>query len=323
MGNIVKVLMGDGKKPGEEVFLDFEGATPSDEEKRTYDNVAAVLDRKDAVLADLAAYEGAEAQIRSAIQSPSDEALQLAAWDTVCPLVLKLKELYDYSAEIEGVLPQLLLELCAENPIEALEQKQAIAKQFADVLYFVLKFDDMKMNNPAIQNDFSYYRRTLNRKKMNSPADEDSAVVSPEEANRMSLFYAYPTPMLKVVSEATTKFVSDHKEIPIDNTTDCLSSMAAICRIMLDQPDLAERFEDPETILYCQRVMVGVIILYDHVHLIGAFSKRNPSIDIRGSIKALKKHESANLEGLLNALRFSTKHLNDESTPKEVKKLLA
>ena len=89
------------------------------------------------------------------------------------------------------------------------------------------------------------------------------------------------------------------------------------------QPDIYQRFEKPETTTFCQRVMVGTIILYDHVHLVGAFSKKNPSIDIRASIKALKMHANPHLENLLNALRFSTKHLNDDTTPKEIKKLLA
>jgi hypothetical protein len=29
----------------------------------------------------------------------------------------------------------------------------------------VLKFDDLKMTNPAIQNDFSFYRRNISRMK--------------------------------------------------------------------------------------------------------------------------------------------------------------
>lgn len=57
-----------------------------------------------------------------------------------------------------------------------------------------------KMKNPSIQNDFSYYRRTLSRLKMSAEhkAQLEAAVVKDELANRMSLFYAYPTPMLKV-----------------------------------------------------------------------------------------------------------------------------
>ena len=33
--------------------------------------------------------------------------------------------------------------------------------------------------------------------------------VNNETANRMSLFYAHATPMLKLLSDTTTKFVSD------------------------------------------------------------------------------------------------------------------
>lgn len=46
-------------------------------------------------------------------------------------------------------------------------------------------------------------------------------------------------------------------------------------------------------------------------------------LQIRSSIKVLKMHPNPHLDGLLNALRYTTKHLNDESTPKEVKKMLA
>ena len=40
-------------------------------------------------------------------------------------------------------------------------------------------------------------------------AADDQAQVTTEMANRMSLFYAYPTPMLKTLSDATSKFVSE------------------------------------------------------------------------------------------------------------------
>ena len=39
--------------------------------------------------------------------------------------------------------------------------------------------------------------------------DDSDVQVSNEMANRMSLFYAYPTPMLKTLSDATSKFVSE------------------------------------------------------------------------------------------------------------------
>lgn len=81
-------------------------------------------------------------------------------------------------------------------PTQHLEREQALAKQFAEILHFTLSFDELKvrggvptpgpcepaeslgtpdcgvsppqMTNPAIQNDFSYYRRTISRNRINN-----------------------------------------------------------------------------------------------------------------------------------------------------------
>ena len=68
--------------------------------------------------------------------------------------------------------------------------------------------------------------------------------------------------------------------------------------------------------------MVGVIILFDHVHPTGAFV-RNAQIDVRGSIRILRDQPPSAAEGLLNAIRYNTRHLNDDTTPKNIKSLLA
>ncbi|NXA50257.1 FA49A protein, partial [Nothocercus julius] len=230
-------------------------------------------------------------------------------------------------------------------PTQHLEREQALAKQFAEILHFTLSFDELKMTNPAIQNDFSYYRRTLSRNRLNNLQLEAESEVSNEMANRMSLFYAEATPMLKTLSNATTKFVSEvsgdgtrrcrgrggnghlgplsfqNKTLPIEDTTDCLSTMACVCRVMLETPEYRSRFTNTETLLFCMRVMVGVIILYDHVHPVGAFAKTS-KIDMKGCIKVLKEQPSNSTEGLLNALRYTTRHLHDDTTSKQIRALL-
>jgi hypothetical protein len=321
MGNLLGIGK-EGKKPTHDLYLDFEKAEPTEGELEVHTLVQAVLDRSAAILAELDEYKGAGEQIRVAISNASDDGLQNAAWMAVCPLVGKLKEFWMYSADIQSILPTILEALVADDPINSLRVKQAITKQFAQIIQFVMKFDDMKMNNPAIQNDFSYYRRMLSRQKLTKGGSEDEAVVSSEDANRMSLFYAYPTPMLKILSDATASFVSENQGIPIENTTDCLGAMANVCRIMIE-PDTVARFEEENTKVFCQQVLVGTIILYDYVHLVGAFSKKNTSIDVPKAIKTLKLHTNPEVEGLMNALRYTTKHLNDEDTPKAVKALLA
>ena len=44
---------------------------------------------------------------------------------------------------------------------------------------------------------------------------------------------------------------------------------------MLDTPNLRERIHQQETEQLILRVMVAIIILYDHVHPTGAFAKGN------------------------------------------------
>lgn len=327
MGNLLRILYSkDSDATRSDIFLDFENAQPTASEAEVYDVVKAVLEQSHKILNELEHYCGANEQIRAAISNPSSDEFQDIAWKAVMPLVGQLKKFYEYATELEAVLPQLLNALCSGNltPVEHLEQQQALAKQFADILHFTLKFDDLKMTNPSIQNDFSYYRRTLSRRKLSNcdenDLDEGDVQVSNEMANRMSLFYAYPTPMLKTLSDATSKFVSENKNLPVENTTDMLSTLANLCRIMTETPEYTSRFESQETTLFCLRIMVGVIILYDHVHPLGAFVKTS-NIDMKATIKVLKDQPNS-VDGLLNALRYTTKHLNDESTPKNIRALL-
>ena len=49
--------------------------------------------------------------------------------------------------------------------------------------------------------------------------------------------------------------------------------------------------------------MIGLIILYDHVHPKGVFIKSS-HIDIKGSVKVLKEQTPTIVDNLLNALRF-------------------
>ncbi|KAM5158170.1 CYFIP-related Rac1 interactor B [Mantella aurantiaca] len=305
MGNLLKVLTCTDLEQGPNFFLDFENAQPTESEKDIYNQVNVVLKDAEGILDDLQSYRGAGLEIREAIQHATDEKLQEKAWGAVVPLVGKLKKFYEFSQRLEAALRGLLGALTSTpySPTQHLEREQALAKQFAEILHFTLRFDELKMTNPAIQNDFSYYRRTLSRMRINNVPAEGENEVNNELANRMSLFYAEATPMLKTLSDATTKFVSENKNLPIENTTDCLSTMASVCRVMLETPEYRSRFTNEETVSFCLRVMVGVIILYDHVHPVGAFAKTS-KIDMKGCIKVLKEQPPNSVEGLLNALRF-------------------
>ncbi|CAB1343153.1 unnamed protein product [Coregonus sp. 'balchen'] len=297
MGNLLKVLTCTELEQGPNFFLDFENAQPTDCEREVWNQVNTVLQDSESILSGLQAYKGAGQEIRDAIQNPNDMLLQERAWNSVCPLVIRLKKFYGFSLRLEKALQSLLESLTCPpyTPTQHLEKEQALAKQFAEILHFTLRFDELKLDIESEVNN--------------------------EMANRMSLFYAEATPMLKTLSTATTSFVTENKTLPLENTTDVLSTMASVCKVMLETPDYTSRFNSEDTLLFCMRVMVGVIILYDHVHPNGAFNKSS-KIDMKGCIKVLKEQPADNVEGLLNALKFTTKHLNDESTPKNIRTML-
>ncbi|XP_053999007.1 CYFIP-related Rac1 interactor B isoform X2 [Hylaeus anthracinus] len=274
-----------------DVFLDFENAQPSDIERDTFEAVQRVLKNSESILEEIQCYKGAGKEIREAISAPTEEC-QRKAYLTVAPLVAKLKRFYEFSLELERVVPKILGQLCSGNlsPTQHLETQQALVKQLAEILEFVLKFDEHKMKTPAIQNDFSYYRRTLTRASLTRQDNAEKDLVNEDVAR--------------------------------ENITETLGTMAKVCLRMLENPNLLAQFQREETQLFVLRVMVGLVILYDHVHPQGAFVKGS-NVDVKGCVKLLKDQPPCKSEGLLNALRYTTKHLNEENTPKNIKNLLA
>ena len=67
---------------------------------------------------------------------------------------------------------------------------------------FVIRFDHVKLNTPSIQNDFSYYRRSLQRMRANGQQEE--GVLSDDLAHKLSMFYASPTPAMSVLVASVT-----------------------------------------------------------------------------------------------------------------------
>jgi len=350
MGNLLRLMSHDsdgsccGIPENVDVFVDFENAQPTEEERVLYGEADAILLEATEILKDLTSYKGASKEIREAITNHTAES-ELQAWTTVLPLVLKLKTFFEFSRKLEDLVPKILNELCDKNlanslqrngtvgcekASEQLEAHQAIVKQFAKLLDFVLKFDESKMMNPALQNDFSYYRRTTQRLRnttnANGNVDEARNSIAEIESipmntcNSMSLFFAHATPMLQALSNSTAKFVEDNKGPVANSTTELLAVMAKVCQKMLDTPELRGRIQQQETEKFIIRVMVALIILYDHIHPTGAFAKGS-NVDVKGCMKVLRD-QKGETDGLLNALRYTTKHLNDDTTPKAVKQLI-
>jgi len=318
MGLLISLIQGDDKN-SEFVFVDFENAEPNGaEEKEVYEATRQCLDKAPEILGSLEKYEGCEDLIKNAIQNPSPEAVE-AAWEALLPHIDKLKEYYDYSLELEECFPRLLQTLCKNDPQQNVGTLQALTKQVGQVFDFVLRFDDLKMVNPAIQNDFSYYRRSRNQRRLQQA--EMNSNIQEEVTNRMSLFYAYPTPMMNSIKETIVRFLTkDEMEGPSlrQNVNTALAFIANICQRIVSKAMCSENF-----VIFCLRCMTASIILYDNLDAKGAFHKRSPIL-VRRCVSLLKERQATEpkIESLLNALRFTTTHLQDDETPASIKQLL-
>lgn len=306
--------MGGGKsksvKPPAVAFT-FGSAEPTAETTKLCSQTdEAILSQTTPLLDSINKYTGCEEPIRKALNEPGQKT-EAAAWEAVSKAVDKLHDFYQLSIQLDQLWPQILNSVCqGADPNKSIGDHLAVTKQLAMIFDFVFHFDEAKMINPAIQNDFSYYRRVLGRmkdKKQKMKVDE-------ELANKMSFFFAYPTPMMKVMIDSTGNI--NPAEGP-----KLIAGLSAVANLCLQNITHSPGDAANTILLLC--CMTGCIILVDHLRdPEGAFDKKSPIL-IRECINLLKTGTQQSTDFLLNSLRFTTLHLNDDTTMPAIKKLLS
>lgn len=302
-----------------EVGFDIENATPSSEEEELgYNNLFTLLVQPNStLLKSLKEYKPASDYIRDAISTPNAEN-EDKAWNAVLPTVDMLREFYSYSSELERGIPMLLNNLCKDGVTKDLDRHPGLTKLFANILDFVFEFDNLKIHHPTIQNDFSFYRRMLQRGRAREPeqsekeSDLRNAMNEDDLANRISLFIAYPTPMLKCVIETTTAYVREHRLTKC--ITDWLASIWTACYQTLNNSNKKKSAAGVTqgSVAFCSKVMIVCIILYDHIDPNGASAKSSP-INVKNSMKIIQtannnvssQQELSKTSNFISALQYT------------------
>jgi len=290
-------------------FLDFSNYQDPQggDELDVYNAVKNIMDRSDEMLELLTNYTGCDALIKKAINTPGNKEIEEECWDSLLPAVDSLRIMFDHATNISDVAPRLFQPLCQEG---SMQTQTALAKLLCDLFNFILSFDDKKMMNPHIQNDFSFFRRSMGKLKA---ANRNK--IPEDVANKMSLFYAYPTPMMNML---TTLVSSQDFAVSKDEVIQGLSLYANVCLDMVEK----RKFDDASLNMFCLRAMTAAIVLIDHISDLGVFYRKSP-VNIKNAILTLRdKQDELGTGGLLNVLKYSTKHLNDAETPSTIKNLL-
>lgn len=283
--------------------------------------MAPLLQRMSDILEHLATYKGCAESIKIAVRTPSMEH-DVAAWNAVVPAVIMLKEFFDYYDEFKAGLLKCISFVCRDDPYISLPEDLAIAKIIVQMLDFVIRFDELKMGKASIQNDFSFYRRTMNRMKKEGHSKSGAHLanevrkppVNDETANSMSLFFAYPNPFTKALIDALMKD-KDEAIGPRERVCKTFAIIANACRSM------AERGNDKEANFGLFRAMVASIMFYDYCHPQGVFVKKS-DVDMMGCVMALKRYD-ADATDLLNTIRYGCHSFNSETTPKRIIEIMS
>ena len=318
MGILASIFSGND----DDVFFDFSNCKPAQHEEALHEEVNEILQYIPAILQSLVAYEGCGALIQKALNNNTAEN-ENAAFQEVKENVVVIQQYYNFAKHLEVIVPKLLSALAAyignhhqmqSNSSAACgssvpandksSQQAALVKQLGEILDFALKFDEIKMTKPYLQNDFSFYRRLMPKRHI------DELIISDEEANFISLFLAEHIPMMKVLIKVLSALVVDNEHV-----LTVLSAMANACASMVS----TKRFASQDLNIFCLRAMAGAIVLFDHVDMLGAFRKKSP-LHIKRCLTILTK-SPLDIKSAVAAVRYSTKHFNDDDTEDALKEL--
>ncbi|KAJ2795645.1 hypothetical protein H4R20_005808, partial [Coemansia guatemalensis] len=91
-------------------------------------------------------YEDGSNEVRTAISQPTPEN-EAAAWQKIGPSVALLKECFEFAQSVEGVIPQILNELCnhaTDEDAGRSDKNRGLARLLADLMQNAFAFDVLK-----------------------------------------------------------------------------------------------------------------------------------------------------------------------------------
>ncbi len=295
-------------KSGSNILLDLTDAAPSNEQdNEAFDSALKTLESLGKSQSYLDSYVGNDELVQKVMKNPNDEGIRSEAFQGMFPNVRAIKGFYLLSKEIESTGDLVVRCMLREPSVDSWINHPELGSRLAQLLEGVFIFDYEKMLKSAVQNDFSFYRRELNKNATapNIPVDDSS------EASAISMFIAEANPMLKSLS---TKLGQVSKSSP--GVLPFLGDFANVC--CASAIEYAKQGADEASI---QRLVLSAVIasiLYDNVDRIGAFAKSSP-IDIKKLVRFIKRWSNDRNTQALSTLQYSSSTF--DKAPPGVRKL--
>lgn len=296
-----------------DVFIDLENADTRDTEEAELasDAQTSVIDPAVDLLREFSTYTDCQQLIATAISNSSQEN-QAAAWDRVVPNVEFQSRLFDFARTVRTTFKGLidfLLQKTNGKALQNLDQHSVAVKAICEICNIILTFDETIITLPKLLGDLSYFRRTASRRPDLGNYEELYA-----KSSEMSMFFAVPYPLLtKCITEMSTTVKSQQDTAKVLDLFAALSDTFTNCQ-------LNHRYTDEERNRFCYKTMVCAILIYDAISANGAFSAR-AGIHTLDAVQVLAA-TTPKQTGLLNILKFGSKHYKEPSTHRKITAIL-
>jgi len=234
----------------------FDEAKPEPSDEKLYAEAERLILEFNDLTSALENYEVAKNAVKRAIEDPSSEA---ECFEQVVPNILALQEFYQFSQRLADLVERILVRLSDENN-EYVFSHQALSKQYAELMSYIIDWDFKKMVKSNLQNDLAFYRRCLERQKA-----KVDIPVSHEHTNWISMMLAQSLPMMWAVGNK----LKMRANVKLAQT---VAKFSEACRYLIEHRKFDEGSPYYEL---CLKAMAGSFVLYDIISTEGAIKSRH------------------------------------------------
>ncbi|KAK8900066.1 Protein fam49b [Tritrichomonas musculus] len=294
-----------------EIYNNIENAQPRDgPEREIYDEFRqTVVDPSASIFSRFSNYHDGQILAAQALSNPSPESKN-AAWEAIFPNVTLQMEVFAFAKSVTEhflTMTRAVLELTSQSKADLFMTSPAILKCFVDCFDIILKFDEIKLTLPKLLNDLAFFRRNASSYNEDSSLDEMI-----DRSNQSTIFWAASTPML---NDAISSLQAVYRTPPDQKKLfQLLGNVVNLCTTIGSKHKGAE-----EPLILCLRCIVGATLIVDNIAPNGAFTKKS-YFDVRSAMKLLVTH-TPKQTSLINAIIYSSKHLQDKQSDPKVQQL--
>jgi hypothetical protein len=296
-----------------DVAIDFSNPSAADSaESSAVDSITSnVINPSKDLLPRYAGYQDCQQLIAGAISNASPANVD-AAWAAAVPNVRFQAELFDFAASVINAFQSLtsyVRGLPGGRAIDHYQQHPLATKTFAQLFDIIIQFDETTSRLPKLLGDLSFFRRTASRR----PDFQDYDDLY-QKSSEMSMFFAVPSPLLSKATGAISNIAKSPQDVA--QVLDVFGGLSdVLTSVQINHPSASQ-----DDNLMCYRAIAACILCFDTISGQGAFHAK-AGVKTLSAVEVLAAADPKQT-GLLNLLKFNSKHFKDPTTLKQISALI-